>query len=278
MKRTLAVVSLMAIVLVVSSCRGSTSSAPTNTSTAAALTSAGSPTSQFIPTSTSVPKETPRPAATAAPRPGATATPKPSATTAADLGSDALALLQKVITSSNKPDYRATYKITGLSENLDSNKEYTTTYFRKGKLKRLDSTSGGQATSMYISDTEVTSCDKLSGTWTCMKMSGELATMSASMATILFDATEELISEAINQGEKPVQVKSGKIAGQDAQIYVFEAPAPEKGEMQFAYTTDGIFLMLDYHTQDGKNDGRIEATEFSRQVSDSDFVPPPTAQ
>jgi hypothetical protein len=74
-----------------------------------------------------------------------------------------------------------------------------------------------------------------------------------------------------------VDISEGEIEGQDAICLSAEVSDPEgEGEGQFCFTNDGIPLLYtgEFSGPDGAAAWHMEATSFSRDVSDADFEPP----
>jgi hypothetical protein len=81
----------------------------------------------------------------------------------------------------------------------------------------------------------------------------------ADMETVLTDPNVDIVSTS-----------SRKIAGEDTKCYTVQSP--DEGESEVCMTDEGVPLLSKETVAGGEM--TMEATDFSRDVSDSDFEPP----
>ncbi|MBI4321234.1 MAG: hypothetical protein HY675_22305 [Chloroflexi bacterium] len=74
------------------------------------------------------------------------------------------------------------------------------------------------------------------------------------------------------------RVERREIVGMDVLVYVFESFPPQEGGAELAFTDDGVIVLIRAFPPDQEGESYIQALEFSRDVSDSDFEPPQMPQ
>jgi hypothetical protein len=162
--------------------------------------------------------------------------------------------------------FKATYQITG-----EGAAGGTMIWYKKGQNMRMDmggEVEGQQVTDILIVRPDITYyCGEIAGTGegsTCYSTPTEagqgVEEMVGELEKILTDPSVEIVSTTTRA-----------IAGQDADCYTIRAPDIE-GESQVCLSDEGVPLFTQ-ETVSGQ-EMTMEATDFGRDVSDSDFEPP----
>jgi hypothetical protein len=159
--------------------------------------------------------------------------------------------------------FKVTYQITG-----EPAAEGTMIWYKKGENLRMDM--GGQVQGQQETDILIVRPDI---TYYCSDMGQGGSCYSTQ--TQAGQGVEEMVSELEKTLTDPsveiVSTSSRAIVGQDADCYTIRAPDSE-GESQVCLSDEGVPLFTQ-ETVSGQQ-MTMEATDFSRDVSDSDFEPP----
>jgi hypothetical protein len=164
--------------------------------------------------------------------------------------------------------FKAVYEIKSSGEGQDFSG--TMTLYKKGDNLRedLEAESGGEKTSLAFITTPDTSymCSGATDTEaaTCFSAPTEAGQgpeqMVADIEALLTDPSVDIVSTS-----------SRNIAGEDADCYTLQSPEIE-GEAEICLSDEGVPLSTTSAAQGVET--TLLATDFSRDVSDSDFVPP----
>jgi len=163
--------------------------------------------------------------------------------------------------------FKATYTLTeegGLTEG-------SMTWYKKGDSLRMDfagETEGQQMSAIFIMLPDksylCTATPEIAEGGSCYATTGTegqgVSEMAAELESTLTDPSVEIVSTS-----------SRKIAGQDAKCYTVRSPDIE-GDSEICLSEEGAPLSTK-ETVEGAETS-MEATDFSRDVSDSDFEPP----
>jgi outer membrane lipoprotein-sorting protein len=163
--------------------------------------------------------------------------------------------------------FKATYTLTGEGGAAEG----SMIWYKKGDRLRMDfegETEGVQMTATFIMlpdksylCTEIPEIAEGGGCFLASSSEGEgVSAMAAELESTLADPDVDIVSTS-----------SREIAGQDVKCYTVRSPEIE-GESEICLSEDGAPL-LTKETVEGAETS-MEATDFSRDVSDSDFEPP----
>jgi hypothetical protein len=165
--------------------------------------------------------------------------------------------------------FKATYTIT--STDTDQGFSGTMTWYKKDDNLRIDvsgEAQGEQTTGVFITRPDKSYfCTETPG----MGQAGSCFEAPSGTTGGASDMVNELESTLTDPSIEVVSTSSRKIAGQDATCYTVRAPDIE-GEAEMCLSNEGVPLFSDSTSQGVETS--LEATDFSRDVSDSDFEPP----
>jgi hypothetical protein len=168
-----------------------------------------------------------------------------------------------------KATFKATYELSTSAEGQVT--EGTMTWYKKGDSLRIDIE--GEVEGEQMSASIITRPDQA---YFCMQIPEMVEGCSCFSAPgAPGEGVGEIISgleEALTDPEVDVvSTSSRRVAGQDADCFTVRSPEFE-GDGEICLTEEGIPLSFKGTTEGVKTS--IEATDFSRDVSDDDFEPP----
>ena len=163
---------------------------------------------------------------------------------------------------------KVTGKVTYTSTDTDG-KTSTMTFYSKSGKSRLDTTDSDGATTTIIetADTSIV-CDPSSQT--CISYgAGGTGSLGLGFLTLFSGSyVDQLVAAAEAQGIS-VDKSSEKIAGVDATCF---SGTESGGSGKFCFSDSGLMVYEEFGDSSGTT--KLEATEVSTDVSDSDFDPP----
>jgi hypothetical protein len=164
--------------------------------------------------------------------------------------------------------FKVTYQLSGAGAGVTNG---SMTWYKKGDSLRMDMS--GEMEGQQTSATFIMGSDK-SYFCTSGAETGEAGfcfeTTSAEGAGV-GDMASELEKTLTDPNVNVVSTSSRNIAGEDAKCYTVQSPDIE-GEAELCMSSDGVPLYSKSTEQGGEV--TMEATDFSHDVSDSDFEPP----
>jgi hypothetical protein len=168
----------------------------------------------------------------------------------------------------NQATFKVTYQLSGDGANATQG---SMTWYKKGDNLRMDMTdeAGGQQTSaIFIEGPDksyfCSNGPEVGGGSSCFAV-------PAGQGTGVSDIAAGLENTLTDPNVDIVSTSSRKIAGEDAKCYTIRSPDVE-GESEICLSNEGVPLFTK-ETVEGV-ETTMEATDFSRDVSDSDFEPP----
>ncbi|MBI4319001.1 MAG: hypothetical protein HY675_10975 [Chloroflexi bacterium] len=189
---------------------------------------------------------------------------------------DTLALLRESLSTPHEASFHVSYDIEQEGESAQL------AIFQKEGKQRLDlvfDTPDGEYFVRFFSsapdDPPIFCVDEPGQEAQCVNVQDGLFEPGESFYWAMFGSrVEELFGILSETGQELSSVEARNIAGEDVQVYLFEALASEEGFTEIALTEDGIPLLLSVDLGSDNSPVHIEATEFSREVADNHFEPP----
>ena len=165
--------------------------------------------------------------------------------------------------------FKATYKISSVGGEEEG--EGSLTWYKKGDNLRMDFESeveGEQMNAVFIIRPDksflCTEIPEMSEGPTCFETPSE----SGGGLTEIVSGLDELLT---NPDVEIVSTESREVAGQEVDCFVVRSPDAEE-DSEVCMTRDGVPLAT--RSTAGSEETTMEATDFSPNVSDSDFEPP----
>jgi len=180
-------------------------------------------------------------------------------------GGSALDQFTNLIGMKSQLQYKATYNIRTTGEQAFSS---TMTQYVKGSKFRIDSSTQGQASSIFYIDSKVYMCSKPTGAWMCFEFPN---TSNQSLE----DQTSEMVKDnPENYAITPLLPRT--IAGTLATCFQAVITGENAGTVEFCFSPEGVPLYT--HTVASGTEYTMEATSYTTSISDSDFSLPATPQ